>query len=125
MADKYYLNEDHSYTPCDLMTWAEQFEHMDRHVGNDMVNDHHVSTVWLGLNHAYRDNCKPLLFETMVFDKSGSDIFMNRYSTWDEAAIGHAEAINWVKQRGEQEQLRLQDSEGRGTGEVLTLPILR
>lgn len=124
MADKYYLNPDHSYTPCDLMTWCEQFEHMDRHVASDHIDDHHVSTVWLGLNHAWRDADPPLLFETMVFDKPGSDVFMKRYSTWNEAEIGHAEAFNWVKQRGK-EQLRLQDSEGRGTGEVLALPILR
>ncbi len=99
MADKYYLNEDHTYTPCDLITWAKQFETMDNRVARDMINEHRVSTVWLGLNHSWHDTEKPLLFETMVFDKSGSDIFMNRYSTWDEAAIGHAEAINWVKQR--------------------------
>ena len=100
-----------------LMTWATQFEQMDNHVADDVIDGHHVSTIWLGLDHNHlRDICggKPLVFETMVFDspKGGSDIYMERYSTWDEAVIGHAEAINWVKQRGKQEQLRLQDLKG-------------
>lgn len=97
MADKYYLNPDHTYTPCDLITWASQFETMDRYIACDIVNENRISTVWLGINHGWCDSDKPLLFETMVFDKSGSDIFMNRYCTWDEAMEGHQKTIEWVK----------------------------
>jgi hypothetical protein len=34
----------------------------------------------------------------MVFDepKSGTDIYMDRYTTWDEAIEGHKKAIQWV-----------------------------
>jgi hypothetical protein len=97
----YFLNEDHTYTPCDLMTWAIQFEEMSRnhtkHVGSDRINGFHVSTVWLGLDHAWLGG-PPLLFETMIFDnkEDRSDIYQDRYTTWDEAVEGHKRAIQWV-----------------------------
>lgn len=95
---KYYLNEDKTYREATLEEWSEQFEHMDRHVGNDIVLGKHVSTVWLGLDHNLFGG-EPHLFETMVFSehRSGTDIYMERYSTWDEAVAGHQKAIEWVK----------------------------
>lgn len=94
---KYYLNEDKTYRPATLDEWAEQFEHMDRHVGNDCVHGKHVSTVWLGLDHNHFGGV-PLLFETMVFSEyhGGTNIYMERYSTWDEAKEGHQKAMEWV-----------------------------
>ena len=95
---KYYLNEDKTYRPAELMEWAEQFENMNRHVGSDMVDGKRVSTVWLGLDHSFGGD-KPMLFETMVFSEHEphTDIYMERYSTWDEAVEGHQKAIDWVK----------------------------
>ncbi len=96
----YFLNEDHSATQCDFMVWAKQFEEMSkadtRHVAEDMINGYHISTVWLGLDHNYYGG-PPLIFETMVFhgDSSG-DIYMDRYTTWDQAVDGHKKAIQWV-----------------------------
>ena len=90
----YYLNEDKTYRQCDATEWGNQFEQMDRHVGNDFIEGYHVSTVWLGLDHSYFSG-PPLLFETMVF-KDLEDIYMDRYTTWDEAVEGHKKAIQWV-----------------------------
>lgn len=94
----YYLNEDKTYRVATTIEWGMQFEKMDRHVGDDIVNGCHVSTVWLGLDHNYFGG-RPLVFETMVFDKEGGgrDIYMDRYTTWDEAVEGHKKAIEWVK----------------------------
>lgn len=47
-----------------------------------------VSTVWLGLNHAYDDG-PPLIFETMVFG-GPMDEYMERYTTEAQAREGHA-----------------------------------
>ncbi len=96
MSHHYFLNEDHTYTPCDLMTWANQFEKGNK-VVDDIINGKHVSTIWLGLDHNHLGG-RPLVFETMVFDepKGGSDIYMDRYTTWDEAIEGHKKAIQWV-----------------------------
>lgn len=96
---KYYLNEDKTYRPAELMEWAEQFEHMDRHVACEVIEGKKVSTVWLGLDHSFCGG-KPLVFETMVFSEydGGTDIYMDRYFTWDEAVEGHKKAIAWVKE---------------------------
>ena len=95
----YYLNEDKTYRVCSTLEWGNQFEHMDRKVGDDVINSYHISTIWLGLDHNYFGG-EPLLFETMVFDKvgGGTDIYMRRYSTWDEAVEGHKRAVQWVEE---------------------------
>lgn len=97
MSRHYFLNEDHTYTPCDLMTWANQLEELDNKVADDIIHGKRVSTVWLGLDHNHFGG-PPLLFETMVFDgiKIGFEIYMKRYTTWDEAVEGHKKAIQWV-----------------------------
>lgn len=99
----YYLKNDHTYEPCDLETWSEQFKFMDksRQVASESINGKHISTVWLGLNHNHFLG-KPLLFETMVFEGEEGDltIYCDRYSTWDEAVEGHNKAIEWVKNGG-------------------------
>lgn len=93
----YYLNEDKTYRQCGVLEWGHQFQTMDRHVGDDIINDHHVSTVWLGMDHNFYGGV-PLLLETMVFDspRGGNDIYMRRYTTWEQAVEGHKEAVQWV-----------------------------
>lgn len=99
---KYYLNDDHTYRPATLMEWSFQFEELSkagkRHVATDIIHGKHVSTVWLGLDHNYLGG-KPLVFETMVFSEHepNTDIYMERYTTWEEAEDGHQKAIEWVK----------------------------
>lgn len=104
MGHHYYLNEDKTYRPASLHEWATQFEHMERHVGDDMVLGKHVSTVWLGLDHNLYGG-EPHVFETMIFSEheSRTDIYMERYSTWDEAVEGHKAAIEWVNKHYGQE----------------------
>lgn len=51
----------------------------------------YVSTVWLGINHQWRDG-PPIIFETMIFSKN--DLYpygdeQMRYSTKAEAEKGH------------------------------------
>lgn len=55
-----------------------------------LPNGIEVSTVFLGLDHAWGDG-PPMLFETMVFGGS-NDEYCERYSTWDEAEAGHKES---------------------------------
>lgn len=99
MINTFYLNQDHTYRPCSLQEWANQFEEINKHVADEIINDMRVSTVWLGLNHNHFNLGNPLLFETMVFtDKdSGNDVYCERYSTWQEAEEGHKKAVQWVK----------------------------
>jgi hypothetical protein len=50
----------------DFLEWAEWFETADRIVARDEIGDQTVSTVFLGLDHAFCGG-PPVLFETMVF----------------------------------------------------------
>lgn len=51
-----------------------------------------ISTVFLGLDHQYGDG-PPLIFETMIFEAGTLDQECWRYSTVEEARIGHEAAI--------------------------------
>lgn len=58
-----------------------------RTIARDRFGDVWISTVFLGMDHAY--DGPPMLFETMVFG-GPLDEEMDRYSTRDEALRGHA-----------------------------------
>lgn len=53
-----------------------------------------VSTVFLGLNHAFAQD-RPVLFETMIFG-GDNDQFQERYYTWKEAEEGHDKSNSTV-----------------------------
>ena len=70
-------------------------------VAKDVIGYYRVSTVWLGLNHAYSADDPPLIFETMIFPQTaeGTDFneeYCERYSTREEALRGHERAIGEV-----------------------------
>lgn len=81
----------------DLMTWARWFEqaHEDNasrlRVSRTEIADVHVSTVFLGTDHAFMGG-PPVLFETMIFG-GPYDQWQWRYHTRDEALRGHTAAV--------------------------------
>lgn len=98
MNDYFILNDDHSTTPVDMMEWA-QWLSADRNkviVKQETFGEVRVSTVFLGLNHAWLGQGPPLIFETMIFGGK-EDGYQDRYSTWDEAIKGHQKAIELLK----------------------------
>lgn len=61
-----------------------------RRVQRDVLeNGVMVSTVWLGLDHSYTPGGRPKIFESMVFYKSYDELDMYRYTTEEEARLGH------------------------------------
>lgn len=78
------------------MRWARWFETADRIVKNTPVGDAKVSTVFLGIDHSFREMGEPLLFETMVF---GGQMHgeQERYSTWEEAEKGHEKMVERLR----------------------------
>lgn len=68
-----------------------------RRVAEDQVGEVWISTVWLGLDHAFGYG-PPLIFETMCFGGS-MDQEAYRYSTESEALAGHAEIVSLVRQQ--------------------------
>jgi hypothetical protein len=59
-----------------------------------LPNGGYVSTVFLGLDHAFMGG-PPMIFETMTFlpGDEGENTEQFRYSTWEEAEAGHADAV--------------------------------
>src|SRR6266480_3669208 len=59
-----------------------------------------ISTVWLGLDYSFM-NGPPLIFETMVFESKDdlSEIDCERYSTENEAILGHEEMVKKYEPR--------------------------
>lgn len=97
MNDKYILDGHKPVIEKNLFAWAKWYETANRHVAKtEITKDIFVSTIFLGLDHAYGFDEKPLLFETMIFGGS-LDQEMNRYSTWDEAEEGHKDLVEKTK----------------------------
>ena len=97
--NKYYKRDGTLYK--DIMEWSKDLEKKEYKIVKQEIlpNGKWVSTVWLGLDHSYR-NGPPLIFETMVFPKEGDygDLDMDRYSTEEEAIKGHKKMVKkWSK----------------------------
>lgn len=90
--DRYILTPDGDPVPePDLMAWGRWLQNNDalRVVGKTRMGAAVVSTVFLGLNHAFTQS-DPILFETMVFwDGHALDSEQERYSTLADAKAGH------------------------------------
>ena len=88
-----YILEGKKAVPVDLMTWAQWYETAKRHVGKTEKDGVNVSTVFLGVDHAFEPNEPPKLFETMIFGGE-HDLYQERCSTWDEAEAMHKTACD-------------------------------
>ena len=95
MTDKYILRGQTAMLCADLLKWAKWLETANRRVAKDNIDGVEISTVFLGLDHAFGE-AKPLLFETMIFGGK-HDEYQDRCSTWDEALAMHAKAVKLVK----------------------------
>tara|TARA_R110000868_G_scaffold15894_5_gene72024 strand:- start:1441 stop:1746 length:306 start_codon:yes stop_codon:yes gene_type:complete len=93
----YRLDENNKPIACESVleyhAWEERNE-IRRIVKQENIGDIKISTVFLGLDHAY--DGEPLLWETMVFGGE-HDQFQERYSSYEDAVIGHKETVALVK----------------------------
>jgi len=82
----------------DIRKWGTWFAlDTNRRVAQTNVTSKiRVSTVFLGIDHGY-DEDVPILFETMIFGGE-HDEYQERYTTWEEAEIGHAKAVKMCKE---------------------------
>ncbi len=87
-----YILDGHTPVEAPLFTWAQWMETADRVVAQTTIGDVLVSTVFLGLDHSFGFG-PPLFFETLVMGGEHDDE-MRRYSTWDEAEVGHSEMVD-------------------------------
>jgi hypothetical protein len=98
---------DKAGQPITLNEWVVLREDGDYYrVAETTVADRWwVSTVWLGLDHAFSwpgHERTPIIFETMVFDRAaeGTDRYLDleqeRYSTEVDARLGHERMVQLV-----------------------------
>ena len=87
----------------DVLVWGNWFETANRIIKQETLPDgKFVSTVFLGLDYSFGMNKAPILFETMVFlgKELGSELDMDRYSTYEEAQLGHQAMVSkWLKRQ--------------------------
>ena len=96
-ANRYTLDADgNPVSEPDMMKWAQWFEKAERHVGNETIGDSKISTVFLGLDHAFGGGA-PVLWETMVFG-GALDQEQDRCSgSREQAEAMHAQMVKRVK----------------------------
>jgi len=96
MDDKYVLNDEGDpVVETDLLKWAEWYETADRKLAADAIGSVKISTVFLGLNHAFDDG-PPMLYETMIFGGPHDD-YQERYHNKVAALAGHDRAVALVR----------------------------
>jgi hypothetical protein len=95
---KYVLDEHgNPKVEPDLIKWGTWFERADRHVGQTLVGDTKVSTVFLGLDHNFSNSGPPVLWETMVFG-GPLDMEQKRCSgSREQAEAMHLNMVQYVK----------------------------
>jgi hypothetical protein len=65
-------------------------------IGFDTIGDVEVSTVWLGIDHAFTLGGPPVIYETMIFGGE-FDQDMLRCRTEDVALHNHREAVDNIR----------------------------
>jgi len=111
------LDENGEPQPASLMEWALWMEGGHRRIAYDRIEDHEVSTIFLGLDHGY---LRPFWWETMVFAPAKpTDFFgrtrMLRPSLWGQrcetkaqALLMHEEGKKWLENYLQNERQNLQ-----------------
>lgn len=85
--------------PCSDLVYASRF-HNSKRVDLTTIDDSHISTVFLGIDHRFGDDGPPILFETMIFGGKFND-YQERCSTWDQAVEMHKKACQKVLKESE------------------------
>jgi hypothetical protein len=94
------LDKDKNVIPAkDCMDWATAFENLEgRVVKQEDVGKYSISTVFFGTNLNLHEGSIPLVFETMIFE-NGTEIYCDRYPTWNMAVKGHERAKRKVTEK--------------------------
>ena len=86
----------------DFLSWGIEMKSC-RQIRHDTITDKinhdnkvRISTIFLGIDHAFGGETGPILFETMVFGGK-HDQYQDRYRTWDEAVNAHKNIVEMVK----------------------------
>jgi hypothetical protein len=94
----YVLKDKRPVRVSDVLEWERFFSDFEnrRVAFTELAPGVTVSTVFLGIDHSWRDSGAPILFETMSFDDYG-DSGCRRYTTWAAAEAGHLEEVDRLR----------------------------
>ena len=115
MSGAYILGKRNKAIKVSIDEWAQWLESIrgttKKFIAKKNIKGKRVSTVFLGLDHAWMEGQKRQIFETMIFENdSYSEIYMARYSTYKEALRGHKKAIKWVSSHSETNNFEWRES---------------
>lgn len=108
MRHRYYDRRGNPISLAEFVELSQNRKINYKDIKSDVINNHLVSTIWLGIDHSFFNSEKPLIFETMIFkikdgniewDNASLDYYQKRYSTEEQALEGHKEAIKYVLDR--------------------------
>lgn len=92
----FILNENGDpISMTDAIGFAQWFEKANRHLAKTELSGFYISTVFLGINHAFGGG-DPVLWETMIFGLTGDDEYQDRHTNKRDALLGHIKAIEFV-----------------------------
>ena len=89
--------------PMTMGQWTSMTEDQIQAVGSTYVRGQHktywISTVLLGIDYSFGESKKPIIFETMVFEKAPNGIreIMGRYTTIQQARRGHRKVVHGMR----------------------------
>lgn len=106
----WYSEYEGKYREISIEEFVEIDKKYGRHLGDDVINGHHISTVWLGLDYNYGGDV-PVIYETMVFFKDSGEDYQCRYSFFKDALRGH-ENIICILQKGKSPEDSVKEMEG-------------
>lgn len=93
----YCLDEDGNVFECDILQWSTCFS-LGRSIAFTKINKKvHLSTVFLGLDHAFFRSSSPKIFESMLFGNKRYEGLQFRYSTREDALRGHLKTLLFLK----------------------------
>jgi hypothetical protein len=104
MSDLYILVGHKPVEEPDVMKWGRWFNTADRRVGYTKHELFTVSTVFLGVDHNFSHHGPPTLFETMTFESGIQGVELEdglfaRYSSWEDAEMGHKAIVRKLTER--------------------------
>jgi hypothetical protein len=98
----YILKDKTPVLEPDVHTWGRWIQKAERHVDDERIGDYRISTVFLGLDHAWGEDVPPVLWESMIFTSNENDPLScdcRRCSgSWEQAESMHAKMVEKVKQ---------------------------
>lgn len=99
MSRWYILDNNNKPIPKPVLEAAQWLEDNDhrRTVKRDEIGDILVSTVFLGLDHAW-DSDTPVLWETMIFGGEHNQ-YQERYTSHEDALEGHELALTLITKK--------------------------